>query len=206
MPEEGLPELGLFPEEVSELCHTINCFDHARHEFLEICHGFAAEPSTRNAHDLNLGASLVVSAFHNSVTAITAAESDERARIAMIAHLMTEEDSERITLFKAITSCDDFSHLGECAEQDDETLAESLCAIAIEVGFDKLAEKTEEVFLDAFSKDLNHFAHHALEDYTPIPESRKKFVIKMLGRHALDVSKVAFGTALGLWFMRQAKH
>lgn len=159
-------------DELPDLNKAIELFDQTRYELLAACKVFSEDPSIQNRNNVGLCGSLLAKMFYSSVEAINTCEPNERARIKMIASLIIQEDSERITLFKEITACDSFTFMGEPGDTEDEAFEDELVNMAIEVGTDKLIETAAEQYLESISNDVNHFAHHVIENYVPEDEGQ----------------------------------
>lgn len=181
----------------SEYTQSIEAFDAVQKELLDTLAVLFTEP---NDHD-QLDAMLFVAAelvrkFSTCVERInTDTESKDRnQRVAAVLQLLIGEDNIRQEFFALLAPCDEYANRAYNRDDIQGMIESSYEEFPT---FEEVRNQLTETFAFGLTEDIKHVLSH-LPETSEVQDEASQPVMRKIGKHALDVAKIAGGVGIGV--------
>jgi len=200
-PRRGEPEAKAeipLPDEALGLLETNQTFTRAQDAHRAACYEYAGKPSNKNYGKLDQANEDLANTFGASIHAIVGAEKDDDKLAEAIKIRILDEQSFRHTTYDDLMT-DGAESLQICETPDE--IEEEIQGVALEtedsIGF-------INALIDSYREDLDRctglFAAYIAESGNVYfdREKRNKQALQFLGKHGLDIGKIAIGGTIAL--------
>lgn len=190
---------GYIPEfEYGLAMESISLLDCSRQAYFDACANYAAHPVNKNFNAIELTAELHSDAFQTALTSVMEdTPLPEFTRV--LCHLLSQQDATRVDYLNAVLGKDSLVKMDNNFEYPTDDEWEIAQQDTYKVAYLK---SFREFFDSGISKDTEKF----LEEVAATKPARKMELYTALRHHALDVGKIALGTALGIWAVRRKEN
>lgn len=200
--EQNKKNLPIEAGDVSPYVKAIDEFDVSQHDLISAVSDYFSDPTNKNSEaSLQEAINGITVKFSNCVSEVHKNANDINERANSIAQLMLGEEKVHLEAWEALIPTLEY----ETVRYKKENLVSAIHEVYSEADGDEkdIRRAITKFFITGLQRDLGRALEHVSDDtgeldlLEEIPSKRKE-ILRTLGKNALDIAKVSLGVAGGI--------